>query len=91
MVKLLVGNKSDLESARQVKTEEGKELADSLGIKFLETSAKDSVNVEKAFITLSNEIRSKAKPKAGPVQGKKESVLRAGNAVDANSSKKSCC
>ena len=37
----------------------GKTLADSLGIKFLETSAKDAVNVEKAFTTLSNEIKSK--------------------------------
>lgn len=55
----MVGNKSDLESNRQVKTEEGKTLAESLGIKFLETSAKDAVNVEKAFTTLSNEIKSK--------------------------------
>lgn len=30
-----------------------------MGIKFLETSAKDAVNVEKAFTTLSNEIKSK--------------------------------
>ncbi|MCL4112818.1 UNVERIFIED_CONTAM: hypothetical protein GTU68_029823 [Idotea baltica] len=45
VVKLLVGNKSDLEANRQVKAEEGKNLADSLGIKFLETSAKDAVNV----------------------------------------------
>lgn len=56
---MLVGNKSDLEANRQVKTEEGKSLADSLGIKFLETSAKDAVNVQKAFTTLSNEIKSK--------------------------------
>jgi Ras-related protein Rab-1A len=66
VVKLLVGNKSDLEASRQVKTEEGKTLADSLGIKFLETSAKDAVNVEKAFTTLSNEIKSKVQSKPGP-------------------------
>ena len=59
VVKMLVGNKSDLEANRQVKTEEGKSLADSLNIKFLETSAKDAINVEKAFTTLSNEIKSK--------------------------------
>lgn len=35
VVKLLVGNKSDLEANRQVKAEEGKSLAESLGIKFL--------------------------------------------------------
>ncbi|MCL4123837.1 UNVERIFIED_CONTAM: hypothetical protein GTU68_001388, partial [Idotea baltica] len=57
-VKLLVGNKSDLEVSRQVKAEEGKNLAESLGIKFMETSAKDAVNVEKAFTTLSIEIKS---------------------------------
>lgn len=56
---ILVGNKSDLEAKRQVKTEEGKSLADSLGIKFLETSAKDAVNVEKIYTTLSNDIKSK--------------------------------
>lgn len=64
-MKLLVGNKSDLEASRQVKTEEGKALADSLGIKFLETSAKDAVNVEKAFTTLSTEIKSKVQGRPG--------------------------
>ena len=57
VIKLLVGNKSDLESSRQVKFEEGKEFADSLGIQFIETSAKNSSNVEKAFFTLANEIK----------------------------------
>eukprot|EP01016_Furgasonia_blochmanni_P032831 TRINITY_DN338_c0_g1_i1.p1 TRINITY_DN338_c0_g1~~TRINITY_DN338_c0_g1_i1.p1 ORF type:complete len:218 (+),score=66.71 TRINITY_DN338_c0_g1_i1:201-854(+) len=58
VVKLLVGNKCDLEN-RAVTFEEGKELADSLGIKFIETSAKNSVNVEKAFFTLANEIKAR--------------------------------
>ena len=70
VVKLLVGNKSDLEANRQVKAEEGKTLADSLGIKFLETSAKDAVNVEKAFTTLSTEIKSKVQSRPGA--GKKD-------------------
>jgi Ras-related protein Rab-1A len=56
---LLVGNKSDLESARQVKFDEGKEYAESLGVKFIETSAKDSTNVEKAFFTMANEIKGR--------------------------------
>lgn len=59
VVKLLVGNKNDLESNRQVTFNEGKELADSLGIKFLETSAKNSNNVDKTFFTLGNEIKMK--------------------------------
>lgn len=67
---MLVGNKSDLEANRQVKAEEGKTLADSLGIKFLETSAKDAVNVEKAFTTLSNEIKSKVQGRPNRTTGK---------------------
>jgi Ras-related protein Rab-1A len=59
VVKLLVGNKCDLESARQVSTEEGKEFAESLGIKFLETSAKETTNVDKAFFTMANEIKAR--------------------------------
>lgn len=59
VIKLLVGNKSDLESQRQVTFNEGKEYADSLGIQFIETSARSSTNVEKAFFTLANEIKGR--------------------------------
>ncbi len=59
VIKLLVGNKCDLESQRQVTFDEGKEYADSLGIQFLETSAKNNSNVEKAFFTLANEIKGR--------------------------------
>ena len=44
---------------RQVSYEEGKEFADSLGIKFIETSAKRSNNVEKAFFTIGTEIKNR--------------------------------
>jgi len=43
--KLLVGNKSDRDD-RVVETEGAKAFADDLGIPFLETSAKNSSNVE---------------------------------------------
>lgn len=39
--------------------EEGKEFADSLGIKFIEASAKGNTNVEKAFMTLAGDIKAK--------------------------------
>ena len=57
--KLLVGNKSDLTAQRQVDTQVAKEFADSLGIPFLETSAKTSTNVEQAFNKMTAEIKSR--------------------------------
>ena len=54
--KILVGNKCDKESERKVTFDQGKEFADQYGMKFIETSAKDSTNVAKAFITLTKEV-----------------------------------
>ncbi|EMS50201.1 Ras-related protein RABD1 [Triticum urartu] len=71
--KLLVGNKCDLVDSKVVDTEEAKfrsmlfirtitpnmAFAESLGMNFLETSAKESINVETAFLTMSSEIKNK--------------------------------
>merc|ERR1711998_499155 len=57
--KLLVGNKSDLVSKKQVETQTAKDLADSLTIPFLETSAKSATNVEQAFLTMASEIKNR--------------------------------
>lgn len=57
--KLLVGNKCDLENERAVSTDQGKELAAKLNIPFVETSAKDSINVEQAFIKMAEDIKNK--------------------------------
>lgn len=57
--KLLVGNKCDLTAQRQVDTQVAKEFADSLGIPFLETSAKTSTNVEQAFTKMTGEIKAR--------------------------------
>jgi len=57
--KLLVGNKSDLTNKRVVDHNTAKEFADSLGIPFLETSAKNATNVEQAFMTMAGEIKNR--------------------------------
>ena len=44
-----MGNKCDLEDQRVVTFEQGKKLADELGFKFFESSAKDSINVRNVF------------------------------------------
>ena len=57
--RILVGNKSDMDDARQVSTDEGKELAEHYNVRFLETSAKDCKNVEEAFFMMTREIKSR--------------------------------
>uniref|UniRef100_A0A7N0USM0 Uncharacterized protein n=1 Tax=Kalanchoe fedtschenkoi TaxID=63787 RepID=A0A7N0USM0_KALFE len=57
--KLLVGNKSDLTENRVISFETGQALADEVGIPFMETSAKDSTNVEQAFMAMSAQIKDR--------------------------------
>ncbi|KAJ6245430.1 ras-like protein [Anaeramoeba flamelloides] len=53
---VIVGNKSDLETDRKVSQCEGIELAESLNCSFIETSAKNNLNVEQAFSGLARII-----------------------------------
>ena len=56
--KLLVGNKSDLASKKAVDYGAAKELADEMAMPFLEASAKNSSNVEAAFMAMTSAIKS---------------------------------
>jgi Ras-related protein Rab-1A len=56
--KLLLGNKADLpQGERQVSQQEAESWAQSQAIGYLETSAKNSINVGEAFITLATLIK----------------------------------
>jgi small GTP-binding protein len=48
-MRIVIGNKLDLEKQRAVKTEEGVGMGRQLGATFIETSAKDGANIEKVF------------------------------------------
>jgi GTPase KRas protein len=54
---VLVGNKCDLETDRQVSSEEGKDLAKNFGCQFIETSAKQRIHVDEAFFEVVRDIR----------------------------------
>ena len=58
---ILIGNKSDLKDKRQVTSEEGENKAKEMGIAYMETSALNSENVDKAFNWLIEEITKKMK------------------------------
>nr|XP_015806280.2 ras-related protein ORAB-1 [Nothobranchius furzeri] len=67
--RLLVGNKSDLVSKKVVDAASAQDLASSLKIPFLETSAKSSDNVEKAFLTMASEIHKRLASEGGGMRG----------------------
>ena len=90
VLKVLIGNKSDLEDKRLVSYNQGKEFADTYGLKFIETSAKKNLNVNEAFETLGRELMSASADKkiTSQKQNKKISVAKA---QDLNNKKKDGC
>eukprot|EP00775_Hariotina_reticulata_P003290 gene3290-3567_t len=88
--KLLVGNKSDLDSMRVVDYQKAKAFADEIGIPFLETSAKNSSNVEQAFMTMAAEIKNRmaSQPMASRAGG---ATVRPGEGRSVATTKSSCC
>ena len=57
--KLLLGNKCDQNSKRVITFDAANEYANKLNIPYLETSAKDAVNVDQAFLNMSSAIKSR--------------------------------
>ncbi|XP_027143108.1 ras-related protein Rab-13 isoform X1 [Larimichthys crocea] len=64
--RMLLGNKCDIEAKRKVSKETGEKLAKDHGIRFFETSAKSSINVEESFLSLARDILQKSSKKTGP-------------------------
>ncbi|GFP91205.1 RAS-related protein rab11c [Phtheirospermum japonicum] len=56
IVIMMTGNKSDLNHLRAVAEQDGQNLAEKEGLSFLETSALEALNIEKAFQTILTEI-----------------------------------
>jgi len=64
IVVMLIGNKSDLDSSRQVTTSEGQSFAEKHGLHFMETSAKTAEHVDEAFIKTAQQIYANQKKNA---------------------------
>lgn len=79
--KILIGNKCDMTSERQVPTEEAKKKAEDLGIAYIECSAKDATNVEEAFTMMSGELIAKSEQQGAraPRQGGGTGLLQPKN------------
>ena len=68
---MLVGNKADRSTEREVSAQEGRALANELGCLFTETSAKTCQNVELAFYEVVRQIRRQREGEKEQLTGKK--------------------
>ena len=91
ILRILIGNKCDLEDKRVITHAQGKEFADTQGLKVIETSAKKNLNVSEAFETLGRELMNAGAEKKIEKQkeNKKISVAKAQDLTTQN--KKGCC
>ncbi|KAF7154711.1 hypothetical protein RHSIM_Rhsim01G0233100 [Rhododendron simsii] len=96
IVIMMAGNKSDLNHLRAVSEQDGRALAEKEGLSFLETSALEAVNIEKAFQTILTEIYHVISKKALAAQEAAGTTALPGqgttiNVADASGGKKGVC
>ena len=58
---ILLGTKCELENQREVKKKDAEKIAENWGIKYMEVSAKENINISEAFIELVRDIEKQKK------------------------------
>ncbi|KAK7385731.1 hypothetical protein VNO78_31553 [Psophocarpus tetragonolobus] len=98
IVIMMAGNKSDLNHLRAVSTDDAQSLAEKEGLSFLETSALEAYNVEKAFQTILFDIYHIISKKALAAQEATSSTglpqgtsINVSNMSAGNAENRSCC
>ncbi|KAH8655671.1 ras-2 protein [Xylariales sp. PMI_506] len=79
---MLVGNKSDRITEREVSTQEGHSLARELGCEFVEASAKSGGNVEKAFYDVVRLLRRNRQAALARMQKPSQTNLHHSNKIE---------
>jgi len=79
---MLVGNKSDKQHERQVSQQEGQALARELGCEFVEASAKNCVNVEKAFYDVVRLLRRQRMSASNKMGNQKNNAFNSANGIN---------
>ncbi len=85
---ILIGNKLDLEEKRAVTIDEAKALAKEYGIPYFETSARNNINVDKAFDSLAEKVIKKVYPNFDKEKEKDDGTI---NLDDSKTTKSKCC
>ena len=86
--KLMIGNKNDCTN-KAVPYTKAKEMADSLNMPIIETSAKTSDNVEDAFVKMATVLLENAEKNEGETQGNKTRNILAEDGL--GKKPKKCC
>ena len=89
VLKILIGNKSDLEEKREIQKDEGEAFAMRNGMQFIETSAKNNTNVSEAFEALAK-IMVYSSNKRNAIKNEKKNI-KVEKGADLNVKKKNCC
>ena len=91
VLKILLGNKCDLNDDREIQPDEGRAFADRNGMEFMETSAKMNTNVTEAFETLGKlMIEFNSKSNTATQKKNENKNLKASSGMNLKT-KKSCC
>ena len=91
---ILIGNKSDLVENREVSVEDAKSKAEQYGIAFLETSAKNGDNINKAFNELIEQVYNaniSMLQENEEVEENNENGINLVNKNEEENKKKGCC
>ncbi|KAH0470794.1 hypothetical protein IEQ34_000517 [Dendrobium chrysotoxum] len=95
IVIMMAGNKADLNHLRAISEDDARLLAEKEGLSFLETSALEAFNVERAFHSLLTEIHNIISKKALAAQEATATAPIHGTIINvadsSGSSKRSCC
>uniref|UniRef100_A0A2P2LHS1 Ras-related protein RABA2a n=1 Tax=Rhizophora mucronata TaxID=61149 RepID=A0A2P2LHS1_RHIMU len=95
IVIMLIGNKTDLKHLRAVATEDAQGYAEKEGLSFIETSALEATNVEKAFQTILSEIYRIISKKSISTGEPAPASIKEGKTIEVGGSeaniKKPCC
>ncbi|WOH02266.1 hypothetical protein DCAR_0521655 [Daucus carota subsp. sativus] len=95
IVLMMAGNKSDLNHLRAVAEQDGQALAEKEGLSFLETSALEASNIERAFQTVLTEIYHIMNKKALAAEEAAATLPGQGTTININDAsgnmKKGCC
>ncbi|KAI8869538.1 ras-domain-containing protein [Ramicandelaber brevisporus] len=89
---IIVGNKLDLAHEREVSAEEGRMFAESVGAMFMESSAKERINIDETFTALVRQVRRKMhEARSRPFQNLDPAMVPVDETHDPNSGSGSGC